>query len=73
MNKIYDAVQKNEKYGYWELAPEYRKPMHDFYKDEYYQEDHALYTRNEYDELDLSHKRHFYEAKLSVIGKWGGV
>ncbi len=61
---LYEAVEKNPQYGFYELSKEYRKPMEDFYKDEYYQDDHALYQHTEYDALDMEQKYNHYAMKL---------
>ena len=71
-NRLYDAVEKNSRYGFYELSQKYRKQMKEFYSDEYYQDEHALYKHTEYDELDMVQKRNHYATKLYVLEKWGG-
>ena len=70
---LYEAVIKNSKYGFYELAQKYRRKMDDFYKNEYYQDNHALYQHTEYDEIDLEQKKNFYAQKQYVAEKWGGI
>ena len=70
---LYGAVIKNPLYGFYELAEMYRKKMDSFYKDEYFQNDYALYQKTKYDDLDVEHKNYFYSQKLYVAEKWGGV
>ncbi len=71
-NDLYKSVVKNSMHGFFELAKEYRKTMESFYKDKYYQDNHALYHKTEYDDLDIAHKNHFYAQKLYVLEKLGG-
>lgn len=58
--------------GYYELRSEYRKNMDSFYKDEYYQDNHALY-KNEYEASELEYKNNLYLQKdylvKSMLGK----
>lgn len=67
---LYEAVEKNNIYGYYELRSQYRKIMQDFYRNEYYQEDYAAFSHTDYDELDLHHKQVFYSLKLHLLKKW---
>lgn len=68
---LYTSVVQNSMHGYFELAKEYRKTMESFYTDEYYQDNHALYKKTKYDDLDIAHKNFFYASKLYVMEKWG--
>ena len=66
---LFEPVKKNEKYGFYELADKYRKQMQDFYSDEYYQNEHALYQKKAYDEIDMKHKRFFFAQKQFIYEK----
>lgn len=70
-NHLYNAVQKNIKYGFYELSKEYRKKMPDYYKDEYFQL-HTIYKRTKYDELDMKLRRNHYTMKLWILEKMVG-
>ena len=69
---LFDDVKKNEEHGFYMLDDKYRKKMNDFYENEYYQHDHALYQHNEYDTVDMAHKNNFYAQKLYIIKKYSG-
>lgn len=69
---LYDDVNKNASYGFYELKQKFRKEMQDFYRDEYYQENHATYSIKEYDQIDIENKNNLYAAKQYVLEKWGG-
>lgn len=64
---LFEAVTKNDNYGYFELKDEYRKNMQNFYKDEYYQDDYATYNHVAYDPIDMENKNNFYNQKLFVF------
>ena len=67
---FYESVTRNAKYGFFELDEKYRRITSSFYKDEYYQDEHALYQLEEYDELDLVSKNNFYNQKLYIVKKY---
>lgn len=70
--ELFESVVKNDKYGFYELSKKYRRTMDDFYENEYYQDNHALYQHTEYDKMDMTHKKYFYAQKQYVLKKWGG-
>ena len=70
-DKLYEPVNQNEQYGFFELGNMYRKSMQDFYKDEYYQNDYSVYNHAEYEDIDIEHKNNFYATKQYVLHKFG--
>ncbi len=68
--KLTEKVDQNE-YGYYELQDTYRKSMYEFYEEEYYQNDYALYQKKEYDGVDLNYRDNVFRQKIAVLEKWG--
>lgn len=67
---LFEAVEKNE-LGFYELLIQYRKQMQNFYKDEYYQNNCALYNSGKYDQFDIELKNNHYSMKIFVLNKYG--
>ena len=61
------------KYGFYELSKEYRKDMSEFYRDEYYQEEHGLYKCVEYDKLDVDLRNKKQDVKNYIFHKYHKV
>lgn len=65
MDRLYADVTEHE-LGYFELKQKYRKDMDTFYREEYYQNSHALY-RQEYDAQELAYKNNLYRQKEYIV------
>lgn len=65
-SSLYDAVSKNQ-YGFYELADAFRKSMRRFYEEEYFQNDCAVYQRQEYPAFELEHKAHIFSEKELIV------
>lgn len=70
-NKLFNNVKRNE-LGYYELADSCRKVMNDFYENEYYQQDMALYHKTEYTEDEIIYRNNLYKEKECMFDKVGG-
>ncbi len=78
MKNFYENVEKMPE-GYYRLKTEYRKNLADFYKDEYFQQEHATYS-SKYEECEKVYfgneakEKDFVARKISrlAISNGGG-
>lgn len=68
--KLTEKVNLNE-HGFYEIKSEYRKVMKSFYEVEYYQDNHAIYQKEEYSQEDLRYRDNVYTQKIAALEKWG--
>lgn len=64
---LYTHVEKN-KFGYCELLKCYQKELRDFYKNEYFQEDKALYKKV-YSNEEITHRTNLFREKEYIVKK----
>ena len=68
---LYRDVTRHQA-GFYELKDRYRKDMHRFYAQEYYQDNHATYT-GAYDAQELLYRENNYHEKCLILNDvWGG-
>lgn len=63
--KIYNSVEKNE-LEYYELLKCYQKQLSEFYKEEYYQYDNALYKKS-YSSEEIIHRNNIFREKEYIV------
>ena len=68
MENIYESVKKNP-LGFYELSEKYRKNMDDFYENEYYQNDKALYKK-EYSNEEITYMNNLLKQKEYIFNKY---
>ncbi|MGN0739647.1 MAG: hypothetical protein ACI4LX_05695 [Treponema sp.] len=68
---LFLCVEKN-KYGFYELKPQFRKKMKEFYEQQYYQTNKALYQKDGYSSEELAYSRNLFREKEYVYTKMGG-
>lgn len=71
-NKLFRSVKQNE-LGYYQLVDSCRKVMNDFYENEYYQQNMALYHKTEYTEDEIIYRNNLYKEKECMFDKMGGA